>query len=88
MEWIINGLVFGLIDNGVLIIGAYTGCEIDRLFDGKGRLGAIIGAGVGNTISDALGVALDPTITGLAGIVLGCLLALILIPIFETIKNR
>jgi len=84
-----DGLVFGLIDNGVLILGAYTGLEIDRLFNGRGALGAVIGAGVGNTISDGLGAALDPTLNGaLIGIVIGCLIPLLAIPVIEWFKFR
>jgi hypothetical protein len=84
-----DGLIFGLIDNGVLILGAYTGLEIDRLFNGRGALGAVIGAGVGNTISDGLGAALDPTLNGaLIGIVVGCLIPLIAIPVIEFAKAR
>jgi hypothetical protein len=82
-----DGLVFGLIDNGVLILGAYTGLEIDRLFNGRGALGAVIGAGVGNTISDGLGAALDPTLNGaLVGIIVGCIIPLFAIPVIEWVK--
>lgn len=82
-----EGLIFGLVDNGVLLIGAYTGLEIDRLFHGRGALGAVIGAGVGNTISDALGAALDPTMSGaLLGIVIGCIIPLFAIPVIEYFK--
>ena len=84
-----EGLIFGLVDNGVLLVGAYTGLEIDRLFNGRGALGAVIGAGVGNTISDALGAALDPTMNGaLLGIVVGCIIPLFAIPVIEYIKAR
>ena len=87
-EFLMPGLVFGMVDNGVLILGAYTGLEIDRFFKGKGALGAILGAGVGNTVSDGLGAAIDPTMSHMIiGIILGCLIPLILIPIIETRRN-
>ena len=36
----IEGLVFGLVDNGVLIGGALTGLEIERFFKkGNGAMG-------------------------------------------------
>ena len=84
-----EGLIFGLIDNGVLIVGAYTGLEIDRFFNGRGALGAVVGAGVGNTVSDALGAALDPTLNGaLLGIVIGCIIPLVAIPVIEFAKAK
>ncbi len=83
-----EGLVFGLIDNGVLILGAYTGLEIDRLFDGKGALGAVVGAAVGNTVSDGIGASIDPAMAGMVGgIVLGCLLPMLAIPVVEWAKT-
>ena len=88
MDILFNGLVFGLVDNGVLIFGAYTGYEVDKLFNGNGKLGAIIGAGLGNTVSDALGAVLDPTIDALLGIVVGCLLAMLVIPVVEIINKK
>jgi hypothetical protein len=87
---LIDGLVFGLIDNGVLIIGAYTGCDIgERLGKGKGPLGAILGAGIGNLVSDAIGAACDPAMQHMVGgVALGCLLPLLLIPIVERLRRR
>jgi len=84
-----DGFIFGLADNGILIIGAYTGLEIDRLFNGRGALGAVIGAGVGNTISDGIGALIDPTMSGaILGIVAGCIAGLVLIPAFELIERK
>ena len=88
-DFLIPGLIFGMVDNGVLILGAYTGLEIDRFFKGNGQVGAILGAGVGNTISDGLGAVIDPTMNHMIiGIILGCLIPLIIIPIIETRKNN
>ncbi len=42
-------LVFGLIDNGVLVFAAVLGGQV------AGVLGAIIGGAVGNTITDGIG---------------------------------
>ena len=87
-DFLIPGLIFGMVDNGVLILGAYTGLEVDRFFKGNGQVGAILGAGVGNTVSDGLGAAIDPTMSHMIiGIILGCLIPLILIPIIETRRN-
>ena len=85
-----DGLIFGIIDNGVLIAGASTGCDIgERLGNGRGRLGAILGAGVGNLISDAIGAGLDPAMQHMVGgVALGCLLPLVCIPIIEHLRAR
>ena len=88
-DFLIPGLIFGMVDNGVLILGAYTGLEIDRFFKGNGQVDAILGAGVGNTISDGLGAVIDPTMNHMIiGIILGCLIPLIIISIIETRKNN
>ena len=83
-----DGLVFGFVDNAVLILGAYTGLEIDRFFNGRGALGAVIGASVGNTVSDGIGAIVDPTMAGMfAGVVLGCLIPMLAIPVIEWVKR-
>ena len=87
-DFLMPGLIFGMVDNGVLILGAYTGLEVDRFFKGNGQLVAILGACWGTTISDGLGPAIDPTMSHMIiGIILGCLIPLILIPIIETRRN-
>ena len=84
-----DGLLFGICDNGVLLICAYLGFDLDKKIGGSGRLGGIIGAALGNTISDCCGALIDPTMQGMAlGITLGCLLPMLLIPIIETLKNK
>ena len=84
-----DGLLFGFIDNAVLIFGAYTGLEVDRLFNGRGAIGAVVGAGVGNTVSDCIGAAIDPTMAGMvAGVTLGCIIPMLAIPTIEFIKNK
>lgn len=83
-----DGLLFGFIDNFVLLLGAYFGLEVERFFGGNGTRGAIIGAGIGNTVSDGLGAAIDPTMVGMFwGIVIGCLLPMTLIPIMERYRT-
>ena len=83
-----EGLIFGLLDNLILIVGAYTGLEIDRFFKGRGALGAVIGAAVGNTVSDGVGALIDPAMAGMfGGIVLGCIAAMVLIPLCELVKT-
>ena len=84
-----DGLVFGFMDNIVVLIGAYVGfIQVEKHF-GNGRIGGILGATISNTISDAIGTYLDPTMDGyLLGIVIGCLIPVCLIPITELIYNK
>jgi uncharacterized membrane protein YqgA involved in biofilm formation len=83
---LIDFIIFGIVDNAVMIFGAFTGLEIEKYLPERFRLGhlmAIVGAGLGNTFSDFLGgvVALNPSLA--IGSAIGCLIGLILIPIFN-----
>ena len=87
----IDGLIFGFIDNAVLIAGAVTGYEVERFLPRRFQVGvgAIAGAGIGNTVSDALGAVLDPAlVTMTGGIVLGCLIPLVVIPLIAIRNSR
>ena len=79
------GVVFGAVDNGVLIFGAYTGLEVEKLIPARvAGMGAVWGAALGNTISDGLGALIDPSLAHMAGgIVLGCLIPCALIPLLS-----
>ena len=86
-----DGIIFGFIDNAVLILGAVTGYEVARFLPRRFQLGvgAIAGAGVGNTVSDALGAVLDPALIHMTGgIVLGCLIPLVAIPFIAKRTNQ
>ncbi len=86
-----DGIIFGFIDNAVLIAGAVTGYEIERFLPRRFQVGvgAIAGAGVGNTVSDPLGAVLDPALVSMTGgIVLGCLIPLAIIPLIAVRNSR
>ena len=86
-----DGIIFGFIDNAVLIAGAVTGYEVARFLPRRFQVGvgAIAGAGVGNTVSDALGAVLDPALIHMTGgIVLGCLIPLVVIPLIAVRNSR
>ena len=51
---LMDGFIFGFVDNAVLIFGAVTGLEIEKYFKGSGVRGAVFGAAIGNTISEPL----------------------------------
>jgi len=84
-------IIFGFIDNSVMLCGALFGISIERKFSKKlqtGFLGATLGAGLGNTFSDFLG-GLGATNLDLAfGSAIGCIIALILIPLYLTFKMK
>ena len=86
-----EGLVFGLVDNGVLLLSIYTGIGIERWFkqDNSSFIGGVVGAGVGNTFSDTIGAVLDPSLVDSAtGITIGCLIPLFLIPVIEYFRRK
>ena len=90
-----DGTLYGLVDNGVLIAGAYLGLELDGWLAEKiGKharpgLGAIIGGAIGNLVSDVLGAVTDPAILPMVGgIALGCILPMMIIPFVERAMSR
>ena len=92
LETLLN---FGLIDNGVMVLAfyyTYLNLEIYVEKHLNIKLSAfvlgVISAGLANTISDALGFILQGEfIYGLV-VGLGCLLAMLLIPVLEYFKKH
>lgn len=86
---LIEGIIFGIIDNGVMILGALFGLSVEKyLPDYFHRgVGTVFGAGIANAISDWMGgLAVD---VGFAfGALIGCLVALIVVPVFVEAKRR
>lgn len=79
-------IIFGIVDNGVMIIGAFTGYEVEKYLPKKYQLGAlmpIVGAGIGNTASDTLGGLATANFDLAVGTGIGCLLGLLFIPLFN-----
>jgi len=64
-----DGLIFGLLDNGVLILGAFTGLSVERYLPTRFQagVGGVFGAGIGNTVSDGIGAVVDPVLQGMVG---------------------
>jgi len=87
----IEYIIFGIIDNAVMLSGALFGVSIEHKLPKKmqtGFMGATLGAGFGNAFSDFLG-GLGATNLELAlGSGAGCLIALIIIPIYLIIKRE
>jgi len=87
----IEYIIFGIIDNAVMLSGALFGVSIEKKFTKRlrtGFLGATVGAGLGNAFSDFLGGLGATNIELAVGSGLGCLIALILIPLYLIIKGR
>jgi len=88
----IDFIIFGLVDNGVMIFGAFTGLEVEKYLPPRFRLGVlmpIVGAGIGNACSDFLGGVVALNMPLAVGSLIGCILALALIPIFNySLRNK
>ena len=75
-------LIFGFVDNGIMLLGALYGLHIEKYLPEKYQtgLGAVYGAGLGNAVSDWAG-GMASLNYGLAfGSFIGCMVALALVP--------
>ncbi len=83
-----DSVLFGLIDNGVLLVGAVFGLEVERVLPGKLRRGwgAVIGAGIGNAVSDFAG-GLPISLEFAAGTAIGCMAALVALPVLLKVRK-
>ena len=84
------GLLFGIIDNGILLVGAFTGLSLERFLPRRFQsgFGAVVGAGFGNALSDLLAGIVDMGLTFGVGVFLGCLIPMIYLPIHARLKRR
>jgi len=83
-------LIFGFVDNGIMLLGALYGLHIETLLPKKYQvgLGAVYGAGIGNAVSDWAGGAATANWSLAFGTFFGCLIALALIPTLLWIKKK
>tara|TARA_B100000029_G_scaffold365031_1_gene358305 strand:+ start:107 stop:382 length:276 start_codon:yes stop_codon:yes gene_type:complete len=87
----IDYIIFGIIDNAVMLTGALYGVSLEKKLPKKlqtGFLGATIGAGLGNAFSDFLGGLGSGNIPLAIGTASGCLIALALVPIYLQFKTK
>ena len=79
-----DALLFGIIDNGVLVVGMLLGVEfgeylLPRRYRSKAA-GAAVGGFLGNAISDGLaGLAISIGFT--VGVTIGCLIPVVVMPL-------
>lgn len=91
IDFLPQGFIFGFFDNFILLLGAYTGINIEKYINNKasGVLGGVVGAGLANSISDGIGALIDPNMNQMfVGIVMGTILPLFLIPIIEKLRKN
>ena len=81
----IEYVIFGIVDNLVMILGAFTGIEVEKYLPKLFQLGPLMpiaGAGIGNSVSDTLGGLASLNLSLAFGTGLGCLIGLLAIPMF------
>ena len=88
-------IFFGFVDNAILILGVY--CSFSSVEYWRERwsagakcnplIAAAISGGVGNTVSDLLGWALQGQFFWASLVALGCLLGMLIIPVAQLIKS-
>lgn len=95
LDFLPVGFTFGLVDNGIVLVGMYMGVDIEgwvaKRLGKKSNplLGAVIGATGFNAISDGAAAWVDPSMSGMTfGVMSGCVLAMLAIPIIEKIRRR
>ena len=83
-------IIFGLVDNGVVILGALYGLHLEKYLPRKFQvgMGAVYGAGLGNAVSDFLGGAVTASWALAFGTAIGCLLILLLVPGLLWLKRQ
>ena len=91
MDWkyFYDFIIFGVVDNGVMLMGAFFGLGLEKYLPSKLQvgLGAVIGAGIGNAVSDFAGGLASGNLVLAIGTGLGCLIAMIAIPLFHNIQK-
>tara|TARA_B100000941_G_scaffold124571_1_gene88060 strand:+ start:384 stop:641 length:258 start_codon:yes stop_codon:yes gene_type:complete len=83
-----EGILFGLIDNGILAFSTILGIDIDKYFKGSGIHGAIYGALIGNTLSDLAGALLDFPLALALNITFGCLAVIPVVWLYLQFKKK
>ena len=85
-----QAIIFGFVDNGVMLVGAFFGLSLEAYLPRHFRkgMGAVIGGALGNAFSDFCAGIACADMTLAVGTCVGCLIALVLIPVFLLIKNR
>ena len=88
-EYFYDFVIFGVVDNGVMLIGAFFGLGLEKYLPSKLQvgLGAVIGAGIGNAVSDFAGGLASGNLVLAIGTGFGCLIALVAIPLLHKLQK-
>ena len=89
MNWLYDFIMYGIVDNGIMIAGAILGLKYERFFPKnlQNGLSGVLGAGLGNALSDFMGGAVTGSWALAFGTAIGCLIGLVWIPIFLQMKK-
>ena len=83
-------IIFGIVDNGVMLAGAITGLSVEKYLPAYFHrgIGTIMGAGIANAVSDFAGGAVTASWDLAFGTAIGCLLALTVVPIYKKFRKE
>ena len=86
----IDGDIFGVVDNGILALITIFGIDLEqKKFGGKGVLGGLFGALIGNALSDLIAALIDPSARDIAaGVFAGCMYVVIVVYILYIIRRN
>lgn len=82
----LRGFVFGFVHVTIMLLGYYSGWSINRFLKlaSNGYIAGVFGAALSHIIADLVASYLDPHVRSMVlGIVVGGLIPLLLVPLFE-----
>jgi hypothetical protein len=85
-----QAMIFGIVDNGIMLLGALFGLSIEAYLPRPFRkgMGAIYGGAIGNAFSDFCAGLACADLALAIGTGVGRMIAMLLIPVFLIIKNN
>jgi len=87
----IDYIVFGIVDNFIVILGGVLGISIEHLLPKRFKMGLllpVIACGVSNAISDFMGGISSGNAQLAFGTFVGCIIAFVFLPIMLLIKKN
>lgn len=85
---IIQAIIFGIVDNGILILGGTTGIAVDIHLNKFKGLGCLIGSAAGNAVSDLVAGLLSWQFILAFGTFFGCFIPLAVYILIKWLKLR
>jgi len=82
----LRGFIFGFVHVTIMLLGYYSGWSINRFLKlvSNGYIAGIFGAALSHIVADLVASLVDPHIRSMVlGIVLGGIVPLLLVPLFE-----